>query len=96
MVGKGNGGSGNGSSGKPIGSPSFPSSSGKPSEVAEATIPRQIRELGCLLAAARDAAACGSLIFDPQIATHCQERGTTTILPTTTASIGSRLCGYNA
>ena len=39
MVGKGNGGSGNGSSGKPIGNPSFPSSSGKPSEVAEATIP---------------------------------------------------------
>ena len=47
---------------------------------AEATIPRRNRELGYLLAAARDAGAHGNLIFDPQIAALCRERGIDTIL----------------
>ena len=47
---------------------------------AEATIPRRNRELGHLLAAARDAGAPGNLIFDPQIAALCRERGIDTIL----------------
>ena len=41
---------------------------------------RRNRELGHLLAAARDAGARGNLIFDPQIAALCQERGIDTIL----------------
>ena len=48
--------------------------------VAEATIPRRNRELGYSLAAAGDAGAHGNLIFGPQIADLCQERGIDTIL----------------
>ena len=43
-------------------------------------VARRNRELGHLLAAIRDAAARGDLIFDPLIAALCQEKGIGTIL----------------
>ena len=78
--GGGKSGGRHGSGGKPSGNPNFPSTTGNRSGAAEATIPRRNRELGYLLAAARDAGAHGNLIFDPQIAALCRERGIDTIL----------------